>query len=84
MTETTVSYTVKKRSDKDKILQWLQAGNSITFFDCERLFNSISLRERIMQLRREGLNIKTKKILNHNTGRYHSEYYLEGANASGC
>ena len=73
-----------KLSDKSKILNHLQNGNSITFIDCERLFNSISLRERIMQLRREGLNIKTKMILNRSTGRYHAEYYLEGANASGC
>jgi ribosomal protein L9 len=71
-------------SDKTKILNHLQAGNSITFLDCERLFHSISLRERIMQLRREGKNIKTRKILNPDTGRFHVEYYLEGATAQGA
>jgi hypothetical protein len=71
-------------SDKTKILKHLMAGNTITFLDAERLFQTISLRERIMQLRREGINIKTEKIRNENTGRYHAVYKIEGAMAGGC
>ncbi len=72
-------------TDKDKILNHLQQGNALTFHDAERLFNgTVSIRERIKDLRREGINIKTSKIQNPETKRYHAVYSIPGAMAGGC
>ncbi len=64
-------------TDKQKILDYLIQGNSITFNDCQRLFGSNSLRERIKELRQEGVSIKTEKFQNPDTKRWHAVYRLE-------
>lgn len=64
-------------TDKQKILDYLLQGNSITFNDCQKLFGSNSLRERIKELRQEGIRIKTTKVQNLETKRWHAIYSLE-------
>lgn len=76
---------MKKMSDKSKILNHLMRGESLTFHSAERLFDGcVSLRERIRDLRQEGINIVSEKCKNKRTGRYHTRYFLIGAGASGA
>ena len=64
--------------DAERILEYLEQGNSITFNDCQRLFGSNSLRERVRDLRRRGTPILTRKEQNPTTKRYHAVYSLKG------
>lgn len=77
--------TIEKVTDKEKILRHLMEGNSITFHGAEKLFNgTISLRERIRDLRKEGIAIITRKEKNPETNRWHSIYSIPGAVAQGA
>jgi hypothetical protein len=75
---------MSKPSDKSKILQYLMQGYSLTIFDAQRLFNTISLRERVKEIRQDGVNVVTEKIKNPETGRFHSRYYIKGLLDPGC
>jgi hypothetical protein len=66
-----------KQYDADKILGYMMQGNSITLLDAIRLFGTVSLRERIRDLKKRGINIATRKEQNLSTKRFHAVYYLE-------
>jgi len=49
-------------SQKQRIRAWLESGRTLTPLDALHLFNSFSLAQRIKELRREGMAIKTTMI----------------------
>jgi len=63
-------------TDAEKILEYLQKGNTITMMDAMRVFGTVSLRERIRDIREKGFNIQTKSVTNPQTKRRHAVYYL--------
>jgi hypothetical protein len=65
-----------KQTDKVKILNYLQSGNCLTFNDAQRLFGTNSIRERIRDLRQEGVTIITQKVQNPETKRFHAVYKI--------
>ena len=67
---------MSQNHDIDKILAYLQQGHSLTFLDAERMFGTISIRERIRDLRHRGWPIKTSKVQNPNTKRFHAVYFM--------
>jgi len=60
-----------------KILEHLQQGNKLTLLDALKLFGSISIRERIRDLREAGYMIITEHVKNPITGHYHAVYSLQ-------
>lgn len=65
-------------SQKTAILEHLKLGYSLTGLDGLRLFNTMNLRNRISELRREGFSIKDETIKLEN-GKRVSRYFLEKA-----
>ncbi len=52
----------RKISQKNRILNYLLAGNTITSLEALRLFGSFRLATRIWELKQEGWNISTTMI----------------------
>lgn len=50
------------RSQCKMILDWLEAGNTITSLEALRMFGCMRLASRICDLRDRGISIKTEKI----------------------
>ncbi|WP_418180764.1 helix-turn-helix domain-containing protein [Aliarcobacter lanthieri] len=50
----------KTKSQKEQIKEWLEDGLDIDFWKAVEHFKCRSLPQRIEELRKEGLNIKTK------------------------
>lgn len=65
-------------TDLQEILEYLIQGNTLTLLQTLDLFGSISIRERVKQLRQMGFAITTNSVPNPNTGRFHAVYKLEG------
>jgi hypothetical protein len=76
---------MKKLSDKSRILQYLMTGNSLTFHEAVRKFNGcISIREKIRDLRKEGINVVTERVQNPRTKHFHSVYKIAGLRQGGA
>lgn len=50
------------KSQESKILDWLQAGNTITPAEAYERFNSLRLGGRIWSLRKQGHDIKSENV----------------------
>lgn len=67
---------MNKISQKEKIKKHLQSDQAITALDALNLFGCFRLASRINELRRDGMNIKSKPF-NTQGGAIISKYYLE-------
>ena len=66
-----------KPSQRDSILIYLQAGNEITDIEALRLFQCRRLAARILELRKQGYDIKSR-MRPLMSGKRVAEYYMEG------
>ena len=71
--ETTVDRPIV--SHKKRILNYLKQGNRLTALEALRYFDCLSLAQRIMDLRREGHDIKAKTIITASRKRI-AQYYI--------
>ena len=55
---------MKRRTQKDKIKEWLESGRSITPIEALEMFGSFRLGAIIFTLREEGMPIKTEFVTN--------------------
>ena len=65
-------------SIKSDVLAYLKAGNTLSGLDGYRLFSTLSVRNRISELRAEGYNIQDRIEKNEKTGKHYSVYWLDG------
>jgi hypothetical protein len=63
-------------SIKSNILEYLKSGYTLTALEALKLFNTMNLRNRISELRREGYNIQNRTIYNDKNRKHYSEYWL--------
>jgi hypothetical protein len=61
---------------KDKFLTDLQAGKFITKLDGLELYSTLNIGLQVLQLRREGHDIRTMMCHNLKTGKRYGKYYL--------
>ena len=66
----------KKLSQKDMVLGYLEKGNSITQWECYKLFRATRLGAIIYDLRGEGYNITSEMVTNPDTGTQFARYKL--------
>ena len=64
-----------KKTQKEKILNYLMEGNKLTQIDAFEMFGCFRLASRIHDLRLDGHNIKTKATKSRNST--YASYYLE-------
>jgi ribosomal protein L9 len=64
-------------TDADKILEHLKQGKTLTFLEAVNLFGTVSVRERLKDLRKQGFEIKTTMVTNPTTKRRHAVYSLQ-------
>ena len=64
-------------TQKEQIRDYLEKGNKITSLEALELFGCFRLASRISELRKEGMDIKSKTI-KLVTGKYVSQYFIEG------
>ena len=69
---------MKRKTQKDKIEDYLKAGNSITPLDALEMFGCFRLGAHIFILRGEGLNIRTDFVTNRYKTKF-AKYTLEQA-----
>lgn len=62
-------------SQKDRIKNYLLAGNSITPLEALNKFGSLRLSAVIFNIKREGLDIKTEKVKTE-SGKYVAKYSI--------
>lgn len=67
---------MSKISQKQQILEYLQKGNTLTGLQGLTIFGSLSIRNRIGELRKQGYNIQGRTIYNEKTKKHYSEYFL--------
>lgn len=65
-----------KETQSQKILAWLQSGNTLTQLDALHMFRCMRLASRISDLRSEGHNIITQK--EKHDGGFHARYSMAG------
>lgn len=65
---------MEKQNQLKKIRQHLQNGNTITALEALKLYGCFRLGARIYDLKKEGLDIKSRYIKNN--GKKYKEYYL--------
>ncbi len=53
---------MKTKSTKDRILKYLLSGRKLTFLKAWERFNTLSIRERVRDLRREGYPIESEIV----------------------
>ncbi len=70
----------KKLSQNEKILHYLQAGNSITQRVAVNRFGCYRLSARIADLKKKGYHIVTEVETNKGETGYHARYRLEDKN----
>ena len=58
-----------------KIRYWLESGNTLTSIEALQMFGCFRLASRIHDLREQGLNIGTKKIITA-TGKRVTQYFI--------
>ena len=68
--------TKGKISQTEMIRRWLEDGHKITPLLALGLFDCLSLAQRIQDLRKEGMNIRTDFKTDHNTNKTYAEYSL--------
>jgi len=66
---------VSRLDQENEILEYLQAGNSLTQLQALGLFGSLRLSARIFNLRQAGWNIQTNRVAT-DTGKYIAEYFM--------
>lgn len=66
---------MKKHSQNEQVLIWLQAGKTLTRAQAAELFNIYCLPERIRDLRKKGYPIKTTKVIKN--GKHFAKYSME-------
>lgn len=67
---------MKPQSQSQKILAWLQSGNTLTQLDALRMFRCMRLASRISDLRNAGYNIISQK--EKHDGGVHARYSMAG------
>jgi len=67
---------MKRRTQKDKIKEWLESGRSITPIEALEMFGSFRLGAIIFTLREEGMPIKTEFVTNRYKTKF-AKYTLE-------
>jgi hypothetical protein len=67
---------MKRRTQKDKIREYLQSGKSITPLDALEMFGCFRLGAHIFTLREEGMPIKTEFVTNRYRTKF-AKYTLE-------
>ena len=67
---------MKRRTQKDKIKEWLESGRSITAIEALEMFGSFRLGTIIFTLREEGMPIKTEFVTNRYKTKF-AKYTLE-------
>ena len=66
------------KTDREKILKYLESGNTLTSLEAFRRFRTLSLQQHINVLRNRGNKIKTEFSRNERTGKRYAQYYMEG------
>ncbi|MGH1361002.1 MAG: helix-turn-helix domain-containing protein [Burkholderiaceae bacterium] len=65
-----------KKTQQQKVLAWLKAGNSITNMQAMRLFKATRLGDVIYQLRKKGFVIEGAPVKSRN-GATHHRYWMD-------
>ena len=66
-----------RKSNKERILDYLKNNKTITGLECQLKLGILEYRHPIMELRNEGYNITGKMTTNKNTGAIYKTYTLE-------
>lgn len=67
---------MKRKTQKEKIKEWLESGRSITPIEALEMFGSFRLGAIIFTLREEGMPIKTEFVTNRYKTKF-AKYTLE-------
>ncbi len=68
--------SVQSGSQKDRILDYLMEGHSITALEALNLFGCFRLGARIADIKGEGYLIRTERVQDPRTGKYYASYSL--------
>lgn len=68
--------SVQSGSQKDKILDYLMEGHSITALEALNLFGTFRLGARIADIKAEGYLIRTEMVHDRRTGKRYASYSL--------
>ena len=68
--------SVQSGSQKDKILDYLMEGHSLTPLEALNLFGCFRLGARIADIKGEGYLIRTVRVKDPRTGKYYASYSL--------
>lgn len=67
---------VQSSSQKDRILDYLMEGHSLTPLEALNLFGTFRLGARIADIKAEGYLIRTERVKDPRTGKYYASYSL--------
>lgn len=67
---------VQSSSQKDRILDYLMEGHSLTPLEALNLFGTFRLGARIADIKAEGYLIRTERVKDPRTGKYYARYSL--------
>ena len=68
--------SVQSGSQKDRILDYLMEGHSITALEALNLFGTLRLGARIADIRSEGYIVYTAMVKDERTGKRYAQYSL--------
>lgn len=68
--------SVQSGSQKDRILDYLMEGHSLTSLEALNLFGCFRLGARIADIKGEGYLIRTERVQDPRTGKYYASYSL--------
>ena len=68
--------SVQSGSQKDRILDYLMEGHSLTPLEALNLFGTFRLGARIADIKAEGYLIRTERVKDPRTGKYYASYSL--------
>ena len=68
--------SVQSSSQKDRILDYLMEGHSLTPLEALNLFGTFRLGARIADIKAEGYLIRTERVKDPRTGKYYASYSL--------
>ena len=68
--------SVQSSSQKDRILDYLMEGHSLTPLEALNLFGTFRLGARIADIKAEGYLIRTDRVKDPRTGKYYASYSL--------
>ena len=63
-------------NNKDRVLEWLKSGKTLTAFDGFTTFGIVSVRDYVSMLKKDGINIASEWRENLETGKRWKEYWL--------